>query len=61
MTILFVVLPLTLLISAGAVAAFVWAARSGQLDDLTTPALRMLADDGPGDPAPPDPSRGPDL
>jgi cbb3-type cytochrome oxidase maturation protein len=27
------------------VAAFVWAARRGQYDDLDTPALRMLNDD----------------
>jgi cbb3-type cytochrome oxidase maturation protein len=46
MTVLFIVLPLALLLSASAVVAFVWAARSGQLDDLGTPALRMLDDEG---------------
>lgn len=45
MTVLFIVLPLALLLSASAVAAFVWAARSGQLDDLGTPALRALDDE----------------
>jgi cbb3-type cytochrome oxidase maturation protein len=45
MTVLFVVLPLALLASAVAVAAFVWASQSGQLDDLTTPAYRALEDD----------------
>lgn len=45
MSVLFVVLPLALLASAAAVAAFVWASRSGQLDDLTTPALRALEED----------------
>jgi cbb3-type cytochrome oxidase maturation protein len=30
-----------------AVGAFVWAARSGQFDDLTTPALRAVHDDEP--------------
>ena len=48
MTVLFVVLPLTLLISAAAVLAFVWATRSGQLDDLETPALRLLHDEDSG-------------
>lgn len=45
MSILFIVLPLALFIVAMAVAAFIWSARSGQLDDLDTPAVRMLHDD----------------
>ena len=46
MSVLFVVVPLALLIVGGAVAAFVWSAKSGQLDDLETPAVRMLREDG---------------
>jgi cbb3-type cytochrome oxidase maturation protein len=47
-----------LIVSGGAVAAgflgaFIWAVRSGQFDDTTTPALRMLRDE----PAPAIPSR----
>lgn len=42
---IFIVLPLALVIAAGAVAAFIWAARSGQFDDLDTPALRVMHDD----------------
>ncbi len=45
MSVIFVVLPLALLVVAGAVLAFVWSARSGQYDDLDTPAMRMLHDD----------------
>lgn len=45
MSVLFVILPLALLASAVAVFAFAWASRSGQLDDLTTPALRAIEDD----------------
>lgn len=45
MATLFIVLPLALLVSALAVLAFVWSVRRGQLDDLTTPALRVLAED----------------
>ena len=45
MSVLYIVFPLALLIVAIAVAAYVWATRSGQLDDLETPALRMLHDD----------------
>lgn len=47
MSILIVALPVALLVAAAAVAAFVWAARSGQYDDLETPAVRMLHDDDP--------------
>lgn len=45
MSALFVVVPLALAISAAAVCAFVWSVRQGQLDDLETPALRMLEDE----------------
>lgn len=45
MSVLFVVLPIALLASAAAVFAFVWASRSGQLDDLETPALRAIDED----------------
>lgn len=45
MTTLFIVVPLALLVSGLAVAAFVWSVNHGQLDDLSTPALRMLEED----------------
>lgn len=45
MTVLYVLVPLALLIAGSAVIAFLWAAKSGQLDDLETPALRVLQDD----------------
>lgn len=45
MSIIFLILPVTLLLSAGAVAAFAWATRSGQFDDLETPGIRLLHDD----------------
>ncbi len=45
MSVLFIVLPLALLLVGAAVVAFVWSARSGQMDDLDTPAVRMLHDD----------------
>jgi cbb3-type cytochrome oxidase maturation protein len=45
MTVLYVVFPVALLLSAFAVVAFLWAVRRGQFDDLTTPALRVLTDD----------------
>ena len=44
-SVLFIVLPLALVVVGVAVFAFVWSARSGQMDDLETPAVRMLHDD----------------
>jgi len=44
-TALYLVLPLALLVAAGAVIAFVWTVRSGQLDDTETPPRRILFDD----------------
>ncbi len=46
MSVLYLVVPLALLVVGIAVAAFVWAAGRGQFDDLETPAVRMLRDDG---------------
>ena len=45
MSVIFLVLPLALLIVAVAVAAFVWATKRGQFDDLETPAIRAVHDD----------------
>ena len=45
MEVIFVLLPLALLIAAIAVGFFIWAARTGQFDDLETPAMRILFDD----------------
>ena len=42
---IFVLLPLALLIAAIAVGLFIWAAMTGQFDDLETPAVRVLFDD----------------
>jgi cbb3-type cytochrome oxidase maturation protein len=54
---IFVLLPLDLLIAAIAVGFFIWAARTGQFDDLDTPAVRILFDDDePRRPAACDPS-----
>lgn len=52
MNILYVLVPLALLLAALAVYAFFWAARSGQFDDVRTPALRILLDDEPAPPRP---------
>jgi cbb3-type cytochrome oxidase maturation protein len=45
MTVLYILVPLAIMLATGAVVAFLWAARDGQLDDLDTPPLRILNDD----------------
>ena len=45
MNVLFVLIPLALVFAGAFVAAFRWAVRDGQFDDVETPALRMLLDD----------------
>ncbi len=45
MTIIYIVLPLALIVVGVALWAFVWSAKSGQFDDLETPAMRMVHDD----------------
>lgn len=37
----------SLLLAGGFLAVFIWASRSGQFEDTTTPAMRMLVDDPP--------------
>ncbi|HVP37805.1 MAG TPA: cbb3-type cytochrome oxidase assembly protein CcoS [Candidatus Saccharimonadales bacterium] len=45
MSVIYVVIPLALIVVFAAVAAYVWAARHGQFDDLKTPPMRMLHED----------------
>lgn len=52
MELILVLLPFALLFAGIALALFVWAARSGQFDDLETPAVRILFDDDRPAPAP---------
>jgi cbb3-type cytochrome oxidase maturation protein len=42
---MFILLPASLLFALGAVLVFLWATRSGQYDDLDSPAARILDDD----------------
>jgi cbb3-type cytochrome oxidase maturation protein len=47
MDILYIAIPMALGIAAFFVIAFLWSVSNGQLDDLETPAVRMLFDDEP--------------
>ena len=55
MSVVYIALPIALLLALAGVIAFIWAVRSGQLDDLETPGLRILGDDdAPPPPNPPE-------
>lgn len=54
MSVMYVIVPVALLLVLAAVLAHLWAARQGQFDDLTTPAMRMLHEDLPAAPLPDD-------
>lgn len=45
MSVIYLALPIALLLVGAAFVAFHWSVRSGQLDDLDTPACRMLFED----------------
>jgi len=45
MDILYLLIPLAVLIMIVAVAAFIWAVKNGQYEDLEGPAHRILMDD----------------
>jgi cbb3-type cytochrome oxidase maturation protein len=47
MAILLMLVPISLVLLGIAVWAFVWAVRSGQYDDLDTPAIDILRSDRP--------------
>lgn len=49
MNILLLLIPLSLMLLALAIAAFVWAVKRGQFDDLDTPALDILVEDPDAD------------
>lgn len=49
MEVLYLLIPLALVLVAGAVGAFWWAVEDGQFDDPEGPAVRILDDSDPED------------
>lgn len=45
MEIIFLLILISLLVAAGFLFAYLWAAKTGQFDDDYTPSVRMLFDD----------------
>jgi len=56
MTVIFLLIPLSVVIATGFLLAFIWAVRSGQYEDTCTPAMRLLLQDGGPRPERPGPS-----
>ena len=59
MSAVYIALPFALLLALIFLAGFIWSVRSGQMDDLETPAHRILGEDevrktAPQDSLPPD-------
>jgi len=45
MSIIFLLIPLSILLAAFFLVAFIWAVRAGQYEDTCTPSLRLLMDE----------------
>ena len=45
MIVILLLIPLSILIAIGFLAAFIWAVRSGQYEDTCTPSLRLLLEE----------------
>ena len=45
MSVIFLLIPLSIVIATCFLAAFFWAVRNGQFEDTCTPAMRVLLDD----------------
>jgi cbb3-type cytochrome oxidase maturation protein len=48
MNILIILIAVSLLVATGFLGAFIWAVKTGQFDDASTPSLTILWDDAPG-------------
>lgn len=46
MNIIFLLIPVSILIAAAFLAAFIWAVKSGQYEDTLTPSMRVLLNEG---------------
>jgi len=45
MSVIYLLLPLSIVVAAAFLACFVWAVRSGQFEDTCTPSMRILLEE----------------
>ncbi len=60
MSVIYLLIPLSLVFAGAFLWAFIWAVRSGQYDDTSTPSMRVLLDE-PKAPARTTKSQSPDA
>ena len=59
MIVIYFLIPLSIVLGASFLAAFIWAVRSGQFEDTCTPSMRVLLEEKHADPAKPERSSDP--
>lgn len=45
MSVIFFLIPLSIILAVAFLFAFIWSVRSGQYEDTTTPSMRLLLDE----------------
>lgn len=45
MSVIFLLIPLSIIAASGFLFAFIWAVRNGQYEDTATPSMRVLLDE----------------
>jgi cbb3-type cytochrome oxidase maturation protein len=45
MSVIFLLIPLSILFAVAFLLAFIWSVRAGQFEDTTTPSMRVLLDE----------------
>ena len=50
MSVIFLLIPLSIVIASCFLIGFIWAVRSGQYEDTFTPSMRVLTDEAPAEP-----------
>ena len=45
MSVIFLLIPLSIIVAAAFLAGFIWAVRSGQFEDTCTPSMRILLEE----------------
>jgi cbb3-type cytochrome oxidase maturation protein len=53
MSIIFLLIPLSVVVAVGFLAGFIWAVRTGQYEDTCTPSMRLLLEEAPPASGPP--------
>ena len=51
MSVIFFLIPISVVFAAAFLAAFIWAVRSGQYEDTCTPSMRLLTEETAAKPA----------